>query len=205
MVVTDHLKVGDKVSYDDTLISLKYEETLGLIGDDVDELFEDLKSVEFRCKHTGEIFEIRVYYVSDDLTDSIKKFINKITYSDRRKANLSKGTLKEDKYKLVNQVPADTRISGISLGENDVLISFYIKTEVACGIGDKIILDSSLKTVVGAVESNPITTEHGENIDVVFGALSVYDRIILSPTIVGITDKVIKSAEEDIIDMYFNS
>lgn len=204
MIISDHIGVGDKVTYDDTLISLKYEETAELIGSDVDELFEDLKAVEYRCKHTGEIFEIKVYYVSDDISESIKKFVNKITYTNRRKAKSAKGTNQEAKYTLVNKVPPDTRINGVSLGETDVLIDFYIKTDIACGIGDKILLDSSLKTVTGRVESEPIITEHGVDIDVVFGAASIQDRIILSPLITGITDTVLAKAEKDIVDMYFS-
>jgi hypothetical protein len=202
MTINSHVSVGDKVAFNDILINLSYEETSTLIKSDIDELFSDLKQVEYRSKHEGVISEIKIFYVAEELNLSLSKFISKITYNDRRKANATKGTRKESKYTTVNRVAPDTRISGIVLGESDILVIFYIKSNVGCSVGDKIIFDSSLKTVVGRVEANEIVTESGKKIDAVFGANSVFNRIILSPIIVGIYDRILEDAEEDILRMY---
>ena len=58
--------MGTKVGYNDSLIRLKYEDTLNIIGE-VDELFDDLKQVEYRSKHDGTIVGIKVYYVAENL------------------------------------------------------------------------------------------------------------------------------------------
>ena len=202
MVIVNFADIGTKVNYDDTLIKLRYEDTIDVIGE-VDELFEDLKQVEYRSKHDGVVISIQVYYAADKLNDSLTKFINRITYKSRRRANIAKGTAKEDEFSAVSVVPVGTRIRGVQIGESDLLVVFNIRSNVKCGIGDKIIFDNSLKSVIGRVESNPTTTEEGVVVDAVFSASSVFNRIILSPIISGVCDSVLKSAEEDVIKMYF--
>ena len=203
MVVDSFADVGTKVSFNDTLIKLKYEDTANIIGE-VDELFDDLKQVAYRSKHEGIIVGIQVYHVSESLNLSLTRFINKVTYKNRRRANAAKGTLKEEAYSNVTIVPDGTRIQGVQLGETDCLIIFSIKTKIACGIGDKIVIDSALKSVVGRIEDKPMTTEHGNTVDMVFGANSIFNRIILSPITTGVLDKVLEKAEQEVIDMYFS-
>lgn len=204
MVVDSFADVGTKVGYNDSLIRLKYEDTLNIIGE-VDELFDDLKQVEYRSKHDGTIVGIKVYYVAENLNASLLKFISKVTYRARRKANVAKGTHKEEQFSSVNRVPDGVRISGVQLSEADILIEFTISSSIACGIGDKMVCGPSLKSVIGRVEDKPMLTEHGATIDVVFSANSVFNRIVLSPIIQGISDQILEEGEHNIIDMYFNN
>ena len=202
MVVDEFVEVGAKVKYDSPLIRLQYESTADIIGE-VDELFDDLRQVEYRSKHEGEVVDIQVFHVLDELNPSLTKFINKVTYQQRRKANATKGTRKAEKYKTVNKVEAGTRIKGVQLGESDLLVVFHIKSSVSCGQGDKIIFDGSLKTVIGKVSDDPIETDEGEPVHAVFGASGAFNRIILSPFIAGISEAVMKHAEKEVVKMYF--
>ena len=202
MMVIDFADVGTKVAFNDSLIRLKYEDTVDVIGE-VDELFDDLKQVEERSKHDGEVVDIKVYYVAETLNPSLTKFVNKITYSARRRANATKGTLKEDKYTPVTRVRSGARIGGVQIDDSDIVVVFSIKEKVACGIGDKVCFDSALKSVVGRVEDRPMITEEGKVVDAVFGANSVFNRIILSPMLQGTMDMVLEAAEEDVLKMWF--
>lgn len=202
MIVEDFSDIGKSVKFNDPLIKLKYEDTAEIIGD-VDELFLDLRQVEYRSKNEGEVVGIQIFYVADSLNQSLTKFANKITFNKRAKARLTKGTLKEEQFTPVNIVPEGTRVKGVQLSASDVLIIFHIKSKVGCGIGDKIVTGNMLKSVVGKIEHNPMTTEDGEPIDIVFGSISINDRIVLSVYINGISDRIIQKAEEDIVDMYF--
>ena len=204
MIVDGSVSIGDKVSYNDVLIKLRYEDTADIIGSDVDELFADLKQVEYRSKNEGVISDIKIYHVAEVLNQSLTKFISKMSYGDRRKANATKGTIREDRYITSTRVAQDTRIEGVALGENDILIVFYIKSDVACGVGDKLVFGWQLKSVIGRVEPNQMITDADEEIDVVFGANSVFHRVVLSPIITGIMDKIIIQAEQDILAMYFD-
>ena len=202
MIVSNFSDVGTTVKFNDSLIRLKYEDTANVIGE-VDELFDDLKQVDYRSKHDGVVVSIQVYHVAESLNDSLTKFINRVMSKSRKKSNAAKGSLKEEAFSTVVRVPEGTRIRGVQLGEADLLVVFSIKTKVACGIGDKIICDSSLKSVVGRVEDKPMITEEGKVVDMVFGANSVFNRVILSPIISGVCDRVLEAAEEDVLKMYF--
>lgn len=202
MIIKDFADVGSKVSFNSSLIKVQYEDVAEIVQD-VDELFDELKQVEYRSKYDGEVVGIQVYYVAESLNPSLTRFINKVTYKNRRKSNVAKGTLKEVSMSHVTIVPEGTRIRGVQLAATDILVVFHIKSKIACGIGDKIVFGNMLKSVIGRIDDQPIVTEHGEVVDAVFGANSVFDRIVLSPFIQGISEKVIGKVEDDVIKMYF--
>lgn len=202
MVISDYVKIGQVVKHNDPLLKLQYQTTADLAGE-ADELFEDLHTVEYRSKNNGIITDIQIFHVSEELNDSVVKFISKSTQKHRQKASLAKGSNNQQDFIVNNKVDVGTRIKGFKLGENDILIVYYIKVKVEAGVGDKVVFDSSLKSVIGRVSDHPIVTEHGETVDAVFGLNSIFNRIILSPMIQGISDRVLKHVEQDLVNDYF--
>ena len=202
MVISDYVKIGQVVKHNDPLLKLQYQTTADLAGE-ADELFEDLHTVEYRSKNNGVITDIQIFHVSEELNDSVVKFISKSTQKHRQKASLAKGSNNQQDFIVNNKVDVGTRIKGFKLGENDILIVYYIKVKVEAGVGDKVVFDSSLKSVIGRVSDHPIITEEGETIDAVFGLNSIFNRIILSPMIQGISDRVLKHVEQDLVNDYF--
>ena len=203
MIIENFMDVGSKVSFNDALIRLKYEDTADIIGE-VDELFDELKQIEYRSKHNGTITDIQVYHVAESLNPSLTRFVNKTSYRNRRKANAAKGTLREERMTSVTRVSEGTRIRGVQLSETDVLVIFHIKALIDYGIGDKCVFDSSLKSVNGRIEHQPMMTESGLKVDAIFSANSVFNRIINSPQITGIMNRVLEQAENEVLSMYFN-
>lgn len=205
MSITSSVKIGDAVEYGDVLLRIGYDSVTGLNVDDsdVDEMFEDLNSAEYRAKREGVIADIQVYYTSDEMSDSVKLFIRKTNRRKRKLAKYSVGTESEHQHTLVSKVPVDTRIQGISMNELDVLIIFYIKSDVGMVAADKACIANQLKTVVGDVIEYPVTTESGIVIDCLFGTTSVFNRIVLSAFKSGILARIVERAEVDIVSIYF--
>lgn len=202
MVIESFVDIGSYVKFNDSLIKLKYEDTVDII-DDVDDLFSELQQVEYKSKNEGIVTDIQVYYVEENLNESLTAFIKKITSKERAQMRFAKDSTKEANYTPVNIVPEGTRVRGYQLAASDVLIIFSIKTNISCGIGDKIVAGNMLKSVIGKIELNPITTEDGKKIDIVFGANSIFDRIVCSVFIQGMSNTIIESAEDEVVKMYF--
>lgn len=203
MVIDSFVDVGSYVKYNDTLIRLKYEDTADIITD-VDDLFSELQQVEYKSKNEGVITGIQIFYVADELNESITNFVKKITAKERAQQKFTKESRKETEFIPVNKVSEGMRVRGHQLTGEDVLIIFYIKSTVGCGIGDKIVAGNMLKSVIGKIEHNPIATKEGKEIDIVFGANSIFDRIVCSVFIQGISNTIIESAEDELLHLYFD-
>ncbi len=203
MVVKDSVKIGDKVSYNSLLLKLGYDSTASL-PDDVDELFEDLQFVEYRAKNEGEVVDIQVFYASDEMSDSIKDYIKSATKTSRRLERYSKDSKSADKYKPVNKVEVNARVHGIDMNEMDVVIIFFIKTKIPAVAADKVCISTQLKSVIGKVITDPITTESGVKVDCIFGALAVFNRVVLSAFKAGILNRVLEESEDEVVSEYFS-
>lgn len=205
MSILKSVKIGDKVKYNDVLMRVGFDTVTSMALDDseVDEMFDDLNSAEYRAKREGEIVDIQIFYTSDEMSESIKKYISSTNKMKRKMAKYSKGTDSEGSHDFVSKVPIDTRIHGIALNEMDVLVIFYIRSDIGMVAADKASVANQLKTVVGDVVKEPMLTETGIEIDCLFGTASVFNRIVLSTFKTGILNRIVEKAEEDIVELYF--
>ena len=64
-------------------------------------------------------------------------------------------------------------------------------------------LAHQLKSVIRDVVEDPILTEDGEKVDVIFGYKSVDDRIVNSPALVGTTAILMDEITKRAVAMYF--
>jgi hypothetical protein len=81
-------------------------------------------------------------------------------------------------------------------------LQFYIKEEIDAGIGDKIVYDSSLKSVISDVMDEPMVTQSGIEVDAVFSGTGINRRTITSPLTVGTVQRTLEKLEFNIIDMW---
>jgi hypothetical protein len=70
-------------------------------------------------------------------------------------------------------------------------------------VGDKIVFDSSLKSVTGKIHED-INTESDLKIDAVFSGSSISNRIVNSPIIMGMAERILETLEQQAIDIYFD-
>jgi hypothetical protein len=73
-----------------------------------------------------------------------------------------------------------------------LVIKFYITSEVHAGEGDKGVFASQMKTVFGKVLPGEVKTESGVMIDAIFGQISIDNRIVNSPQLIGTTTSLMK-------------
>ena len=82
-----------------------------------------------------------------------------------------------------NYTSGEPRINGVIIDPNgSILIEYFISNENGMGVGDKIALNSSLKSVVGTVIETGLEpyTESGLKLDGLFSWISVNARMIVS-------------------------
>lgn len=59
-----------------------------------------------------------------------------------------------------------------------------------------------MKSVTGSILEKDYVTESGEVIDAIFGAKSLFDRIVVSPFIIGTTSTLLKILSKKAVSIY---
>ena len=94
------------------------------------------------------------------------------------------------------------RIDNIILDYNSVAIKVFIVEEVVADVGDKFEFGHQLKTVLARVMSGTNKTEDGQDIDAMFGQISVYNRVVSSPEVMGTTNTLLKLISKRAAEIY---
>lgn len=211
MVIKKIVKTGSEIAFDDNLIEIEYPEiemmNLGDVDkeDDFNDVIDELKSIRAKSKHNGKIHRIDIFRTceTDVMHPKTAAIIKKYDSEKRKVQKFSKGSISEDKYTPSGILPPDVRIKGTELGENSILICFYIEEKMPCGIGDKLVFDSSLKTIISNVSEDGYETEDGGKLDALFNTKGVNNRIVLSVIKTGILNKIVKKIQDDAVNIYF--
>jgi hypothetical protein len=196
--VTDYLcTFEDQDIADLSIMNSGDEESKQMIG--------DFNKKTPRAKHAGYIVHMDVLYSCDisTMTPSLAKFVNKIVAKKNKKSNFAKDAENGIDYPKSNKVAVGTKFKNIEFGADTVVIMIYISKDMPCGVGDKIVFDSSLKSVIGKVMPEPIMSDGGIEVDALFGSMSISNRIVLSPLRQGLIERIFEKVETDIVDIYF--
>jgi len=211
-VVHDMIKIGDVVEYPDPLCVIEDQDIsdLSIMNTEDPEALDLIASLNKKtpkAKHAGYIVDINVLHACpvSDMTPSLAKLVRQINNVKTKKHNTVKGTEAESLYPLPTLVPKGTKVKDIEFDSDTVAFFIYISEDIDAGIGDKVVFDSSLKSVIGNVLENPIMSSSGLEVDALFGASSISNRIILSPLRIGILNRVIAKLEEEVVSMYFDT
>lgn len=200
MNITSYMKVGDTVDYDTELIVTEYD-LPDEIASDENDLFLDLRSKNYISKNKGVIKAIRVFSSSEELSDSIKKFASVSLRKSKSKGKFSKGTQEEGVNTPAFILPVGARLDGKTIGENEFIVQYEIYATQDDGVGDKIIFDSSLKTVTGHVVPS-MRTEDNRPLHGSFSGHGVFNRTVLSPIKQGIVVELCIDAEKEIVKIW---
>lgn len=140
------------------------------------------------AKTKGTVDKVEVFYHGEieDMSNSLAALASQSDSEIGRKYR-SLG-----KLDFSGRVTDDYRVDGEPLLLNTAAIKIYITGEVPSGIGDKGVFANQMKTVFSEVLEHDMITESGETIDAVFGALSISNRIVNSPFIIGTTNTLLK-------------
>lgn len=188
------VKIGDEVKPGDSLFSFTTGDDVNPTGvtDEILSILQDIKTSTPKSKVKGTISNIVVYYNCEvtDLSDSLKKIVKE---SDNR-LNHEKG--------FPGKVNSSYSIKGKPLNPKEVEIKIYTKIDEGMSIGDKAIFGNQLKFTVGSVFDS-ITTEDGKEVDATFGFISIQNRIVNSPNLLGTTNTLVKLIQDKAVEMYF--
>ena len=200
--VRNVLPVGSIVDYDTILL---YIEDASIASSSLfdEETLSTLKSLSKqtpRAKAKGIIERIEVLY-HGDIQDMSKTLADMAITSDKQLRQEAKA---KGLKPYTGQVNEGFRIDGEPMQLDTLVIRFYITGDVVASLGDKVVFGNQLKSVISEVMDSPITTESGAKIDAVFGAQSIFNRIVNSAFTIGTTNRLLELISEQTAKIYFN-
>lgn len=208
-VVHDLLSLGAEVKRDDYLIT--YED--GELGDVLNLSIKDETTLSMiqqmnrsmaKSPVTGTIVKIDAYYGCPiaEMHPSLAAVVKGIESLKMAKHRFSKDTDAEYDNPVCGPLPKGEKYKNVDFTDRTVVLQFYIKEELSAGVGDKLVYDSSLKSVISEVIDKPMVTEGGVEVDAVFSGSGINRRTITSPLIVGTVQRVLEKTEQNIIDWW---
>ena len=203
--IIDYKKVGDHVMLGDPIFVFDDTGTLNdSTSDDAEEdilndLFQGIDSNVLagmihktpKANLTGVIKDMKVYWTCpiEKMSPTVAKFVNEYIKTHKRDIiDEEKFTGKTSKKRKtievtsVNKDKTDPRINGALVGLEGIVIEYYIGHEDQMGTGDKISLNSSLKTINSIVvpKGKEPYTESGNKLDGIFSWISINARMVES-------------------------
>ena len=194
------VQIGQTVKHDTVLCYIEDETTAK------SKLFDEtslntlrlLSSQSPTAKVNGTIERIEVYYLGD-LQDMTESLFEVTKASDRDFASRARS---QGKPVYSGQVTEAFRVNGEPLDMDSLCIRVYITSDVPAGIGDKGVFANQMKTVFSEILENKVTTENGQEVHAIFGAQSIFNRIVNSPFIIGTTNVVLDLVGKKAVRIY---
>lgn len=200
--VTNLVNVGDEVDLKTILCNIRgaVSSSDGLYGDDDSEVMARLSAMVPEAGAVGVVSKIEVYYCGDvdDMSESLQAIVTVSEKERRRKAR----RLGEEYAS--GQIPRGVRMGGNALENHQAVIIVHMTVGVPMGTADKLVVGNQMKSTVGeTLFGNNRTLTTNETIDMIFGAKSPIDRIILGPFSGGSTNTLMRYVGEAAYEMYF--
>lgn len=198
------VKQGDAIDLDTPLCIVRGEVSSdgGMYGSDDLDLMTRLGAQVPTAGAVGVVSKIEVWYNGeiDDMSDSLQAIVE-ASEKERRRKSRRLGT----KY-TTGQVPRGVRVEGNALEPHQACIVVHITVAVPMGTADKLVIGNQMKSTVGEMlYGNNRTLVSGEKLDIIFGAKSPIDRVILGPFSGGSTNTMMRYLGEHAYEMYFGS
>lgn len=200
--VTGLVKVGAEVDLDTILCNIRgaISSSDGLYDEDDSQIIDRFSAMAPAAGAIGVVTKIEAFYNGDieDMSDTLQEIVVASEKERRRKAR------RLGQEYITGQVPRGVRIYGTALEPKQAVIVVSMTVAVPMGTADKLVVGNQMKSTVGeTLFGNIRTLDGGESIDMIFGAKSPIDRVILGPFTSGSTNTVMRYAGEHVFNMYF--
>ena len=183
------MQTGEAVEHDSILCVIEDAITAGsnLFDEDSLNTLKSLSNQTPAAKAEGVIEKIEVFYHGDleDMSETLRAIARN---SDKQMRDLAK---EQNKKVYTGQVDESFRINNEPLMLDTLVVRFYITTNNGAGLGDKVVFGNQLKSIISEVMDYEMKTESGLEIDAVFGAQSIFNRIVNSAFITGTTNTLL--------------
>lgn len=195
------IKTGDPLLiFENAFDDESMNSILNKIGNDFSEEIKDLSKNVFKCKYTGRVVKINIYYNAEveEYSESIQKILKQYIAKGKSKRKIIQ-SIKGNGFDSINcpiiEKQNDTKIKGVEIGEKGILFEFYIEYEDSLGIGDKITYNTALKTIISNIipkDEEPYSELHpDEKIDAVLSPLSIVSRMTVDVFMDGFINKAL--------------
>lgn len=208
-MVHDIVQVGQHVERGAPLITVEDGDLgevlkVNTMSEDTLEMIQELQRNKEIAPISGTIAKIDAYYgcPTTDMHPTLGDVVKSIEKHKLAKHKFSKGTDAEYDYPLVGPLPKNEKYKNVDFNEHTVVLEIFITETIGTGIGDKLVYDSSLKSVISDVIDEPMITPSGVEVDAVFSGSGINRRTITSPLITGTIQRVLEKVEHDIIDWW---
>lgn len=195
------VNVGDEVDVDTMLCTIEDALTAegGLFDEESRDTLRFIAANTPRAKVKGRVEKIEVFYNGDidEMSDSLQQLA--IT-SDRNRRRLAREL--QANY-TSGKVDDSMRIEGNPLLLDNMVIRVYITEHISAGVGDKGVFGNQLKTIFGRIMSGVNETQSGVPVDAVFGYMSISNRIVTSPEVIGTTNTLLMVLSKRVAATYF--
>lgn len=192
-VIHKPLSIGTEVDVDSVLLMIEdgFTNRTGLFDNESIETLKLLADKSPRAKYKGSVLDVVVYYNGE---------LEQMSASLRKLAVESNKRIKE-KEGVTGQVDSEYRVDGNSLTDKTLEIKFFIRVTNSMVSGDKLVYGNQLKSVVNRT-TNKIHTYDGERVDAIYGAQSIFNRIVVNPYIIGTTTTLLKFIAKKAVQMH---
>lgn len=162
-------------------------------------LLQGLANLAPKAKIKGIVDRYEIRYNGDiaDMSPTLKKLTNRL---DRELHERTKGT----EYEVPSgKVSREYRSEGKNLQIDTLEFKVYITVNLTASVGDKGVFANQMKTVISDVFTNQLVTESGTKVDALFSYKGIASRVVLSPIMIGTTNRLLKHLSKQVADIYF--
>lgn len=202
--IIKYSKVGDEVLIGDALMMFEdtFEASSALLLDQLGSLTEDEKAELLykspKANASGHIIHMDVYWTVplEEMRPSLRDFVMTYQRGINKQAKLEKeftGKPSRITYKNEIVVPNKDRIEGcIVPEEGGVIVSYYISHKKGVSVGDKISINSSLKSIVARVTPKHLSPYRDNGpVDIITSYIGICKRQINSIYMAGAMGKIL--------------
>ena len=202
-IIHNLVKIGDELSPSSILCTIEDPISDGLSVDDTNIANElnALASINPTSDVYGKISDIKIMYYGEleDMSESLKLIVSES--DERMKQRVKRLSLDEP---ITGRLNEPLNMGATKLMKGNLSIDVYIDGYINMGVGDKLVFGNGLKSTVSRVCTTPIVTKSGVNIEGFCGYLTIANRNVTSPIIMGLANRLIKEANIKMLRNYRN-
>lgn len=196
------VKVGSDVNIETILCMIEDSVTADnqLFDEESMDVLKTMSTNAPAAKAVGKVERIEVFYHGDmeDMSESLQSIAKA---SDKVRVKRLKALGKKP---TTGQVDGNVRIDKDPLDVDSMVIKVYITGEVTAGVGDKFVFANQMKSVCSGVMTGTNETESGVELDALFSYISINNRIVLSPEVIGTTTSLLKVMSKNVAKAYLS-
>jgi hypothetical protein len=211
---------GDHVVYGDPLLVFEDQKDtnsdtalLALLGEVNEKTLDAVSRHKASADFTGEIIDMKVYWTvnPDHMSESCATFVKKYMRSVNKQISFEEAATKVgSRKKIETQVtlPYRDRINGMEIPrEGGILVEYYVKHSAGKRGGDKLTMNSSLKTIICQVIPDELAPRRlngrFKQIDMIFSFIGINARQVSSVWFAGFTAKIIVEEGKKFAEEFF--